>query len=61
MIDGEARTRLQIGRDHPNVLVLERRIDVFTNLPLASLDRLTLQKRLDAIGGAEDAASSAAE
>jgi arsenate reductase len=41
--------------------MLERRIDVFTNLPLASLDRLSLQKRLDAIGGAEGATSSAAE
>jgi arsenate reductase (thioredoxin) len=41
--------------------MLERRIDVFVNLPLASLDRLTLQKRLDAIGVAEGAASSAAE
>jgi len=41
--------------------MLERRIDVFTNLPLASLDRLTLQKRLDAIGGAKGSTSSAAE
>jgi arsenate reductase len=31
---------------------LERRIDIFANLPLASLDRLRLQERLDAIGKA---------
>jgi arsenate reductase (thioredoxin) len=41
--------------------MLERRIGVFTSLPLTSLDRLTLQKRLDAIGGAEGSTSSAAE
>ena len=29
---------------------LERRIQIFTNLPIASLDRLTLQCRLDDIG-----------
>ena len=29
---------------------LERRIQIFTNLPIASLDRLSLQKRLDEIG-----------
>jgi arsenate reductase len=29
---------------------LERRIQLFTNLPIASLDRLSLQKRLDEIG-----------
>jgi arsenate reductase len=41
--------------------MLERRIGIFTNLPLASLDRLALQKRLDAIGGTEGSTSSAAE
>jgi arsenate reductase len=41
--------------------MLERRIGVFTSLPLTSLDRLTLQQRLDAIGGAEGSTSSAAE
>jgi arsenate reductase len=30
--------------------MLERRISVFTSLPLASLDRMSLQKRLDTIG-----------
>ena len=29
---------------------LERRIQIFVSLPLASLDKLTLQNRLDAIG-----------
>jgi arsenate reductase len=29
---------------------LERRIQIFTSLPIASLDRLSLQKRLDEIG-----------
>ena len=30
--------------------MLERRISIFLNLPMASLDRLSLQKRLDDIG-----------
>lgn len=30
--------------------MLERRISIFVNLPMASLDRLALQKRLDDIG-----------
>jgi arsenate reductase len=29
---------------------LERRIQIFTSLPIRSLDKLTLQRRLDAIG-----------
>ncbi|MBI2799240.1 MAG: arsenate reductase ArsC [Gammaproteobacteria bacterium] len=32
-------------------LYLRRRIDLFLNLPLAALDTLALQKRLDEIGG----------
>lgn len=35
--------------------MLETRISIFVSLPLASLDRLTLQKRLDAIGRTQDA------
>ncbi|MVA99150.1 arsenate reductase ArsC [Nitratireductor sp. CAU 1489] len=31
--------------------MLSNRIAVFTSLPLASIDQMTLQKRLDAIGG----------
>ncbi|WP_296201343.1 arsenate reductase ArsC [uncultured Hyphomicrobium sp.] len=40
--------------------MLAQRISIFVNLPLASLDRLTLQKRLDDIGksSAETAAAS---
>ena len=30
--------------------MLEQRISIFTNLPMTSLDRLSLQKRLDEIG-----------
>jgi hypothetical protein len=41
--------------------MLTRRIDIFASLPLASLDRLSLQKRLDAIGAGEDASGRAAE
>jgi len=29
---------------------IERRLEIFVNLPITSLDRLTLQKRLDEIG-----------
>ena len=34
--------------------MLERRIDIFVNLPMKSLDRLSLQKRLDDIGRTKD-------
>lgn len=34
--------------------MLNNRISIFINLPLASLDRLALQKRLDAIGRTDD-------
>ncbi|MEZ5934484.1 MAG: arsenate reductase ArsC [Alphaproteobacteria bacterium] len=39
---------------------LERRIQIFSNLPLRSLDKLTLQSRLDAIGKTRDDQGSAA-
>ena len=39
--------------------MLERRIDIFVNLPLASLDRLALRRRLDGIGRAAAAAVDA--
>ena len=35
--------------------MLTNRIAIFVSLPLRSLDRLTLQRRLDAIGNAKDA------
>jgi protein-tyrosine-phosphatase len=41
--------------------MLTQRISIFTSLPLASLDRLSLQRRLDDIGRIKDAPSSAAE
>lgn len=41
--------------------LLTQRISIFTSLPLSSLDRLTLQKRLDEIGKIKDAPSSAAQ
>ena len=34
---------------------IERRISIFVNLPIASLDKLTLQKRLDELGAANKA------
>ena len=39
--------------------MLTNRISIFTNLPLASLDHLTLQKRLTEIGERQDAAAEA--
>jgi hypothetical protein len=35
--------------------MLTNRINIFVSLPLRSLDQLTLQKRLDAIGRTRDA------
>lgn len=34
--------------------MLERRLDIFVNLPMTSLDKLTLQQRLDEIGRSKD-------
>lgn len=36
-------------------LVLQRRIELFANLPVKSLDRLSLKRRLDEIGRSDDA------
>jgi hypothetical protein len=38
---------------------LERRIQIFISLPIASLDKLSLQRRLDEIGQAETQAAPA--
>jgi len=38
--------------------MLGGRIDIFVNLPMTSLDRLTLQQRLDAIGSGKSPSSS---
>jgi arsenate reductase len=35
-------------------LILQRRIELFANLPMRSLDRMSLQKRLDEIGKTND-------
>jgi len=40
--------------------MLTNRISIFVNLPIRSLDQLSLQERLDAIGRTKDAASSPA-
>jgi protein-tyrosine-phosphatase len=39
---------------------MERRLQIFINLPMTSLDKLTLQNRLDAIGKTNDSQGSAA-
>jgi arsenate reductase len=46
----EAERRLAFADAHR---MLNQRISIFTNLPLASLDKLSLQKQLDAIGRTE--------
>jgi arsenate reductase len=43
----EAEKRLAFADTHR---MLYQRIGIFVNLPMASLDRLALQKRLDEIG-----------
>jgi hypothetical protein len=40
--------------------MLTQRIGIFVNLPLASLDKLSLQKRLDEIGWARETGSPSA-
>ena len=40
--------------------MLNNRISIFVSLPIRSLDRLSLQERLDAIGKTKDAGSSPA-
>jgi protein-tyrosine-phosphatase len=39
--------------------MLRRRIEIFVNLPLESLDRLSLQRRVDAIGKMTDSPATA--
>ncbi len=41
--------------------MLTQRLSIFTNLPLAALDKLSLQKHLDRIGQAADSSNSAAQ
>jgi arsenate reductase len=47
-VEGDELTRMQAFRTA--LRELENRIKVFVSLPLASLDRLRLQQRLDEIG-----------
>jgi protein-tyrosine-phosphatase len=49
--DDPAEHRLALMRTRAE---LERRLRVFTNLPVRSLDRMSLQAQLDALGGSRD-------
>jgi protein-tyrosine-phosphatase len=49
--DDPAEHRLALLRTRAE---LERRLRVFTNLPLRSLDRMSLQAQVDALGGGRD-------
>lgn len=53
----EAEVRLAFA---DTMRMLSSRISIFVNLPMASLDRLSLQRRLDAIGKADDASKPSA-
>ena len=53
----EAEKRLAFADTHR---MLSQRIDAFINLPFASLDRLSLKKRLDEIGHMEGSTAGAA-
>jgi arsenate reductase (thioredoxin) len=55
-VGGDDVTRMMAFRQ--TLRELEHRVDIFVNLPLASLDRLKLQDRLDAIGRSDPAAAS---
>ena len=60
-IGNEAEVRFAFA---DTLRMLTNRINIFVSLPLAKLDRLSLQKQLDEIGKAKDAgaaASTAAE
>jgi arsenate reductase len=56
-VTGDAKTVEFAFRDA--FLTLQRRIELFANLPVESLDRMSLKKRLDEIGRTEAAKSSA--
>jgi arsenate reductase (thioredoxin) len=42
------------------LMVMQRRIELFTNLPVKSLDRMSLKKRLDEIGHVSDNSKASA-
>ena len=53
-------TEAEIGLAFADTMrMLTNRIDIFVSLPLKKLDRLSLQKQLDAIGKTKDAGSPA--
>ncbi len=47
-VEGDERTRMLAFREA--FAALENRVKIFVNLPLATIDRLKLQKKLDEIG-----------
>lgn len=51
-VEGSEEERMQAHREA--FFTLLKRIQLFLNLPLASLDRMSLQQRLDRIGRDED-------
>ena len=53
----EAERRLAFA---DTLRMLSQRIDIFCNLPLESIDKLTLKKRLDEIGQGQAASAEAA-
>jgi protein-tyrosine-phosphatase len=55
-VEGDEVTRMMAFRQA--LRELEHRVDIFVSLPLASLDRLKLQDRLDAIGRSGPVAAS---
>jgi len=59
VVDGSEAVKRAAFAD--TLRMLTQRINIFTNLPLASLDKLSLQKHLDGIGKAADSSSSAAQ
>jgi len=56
-VEGNEVTIMQAFRDA--FMALQRRIEIFTNLPVKSLDRMALKKRLDDIGRTDDAKNPA--
>lgn len=54
-VEGSEIERIQAFREALHIL--ENRIQIFVSLPLRSLDKLKLQKRLDEIGKTQSAAS----
>jgi protein-tyrosine-phosphatase len=56
-VEGSEAKIAQAFRDA--FMALQRRIELFANLPVASLDRMSLKTQLDAIGKTDDAKTSA--